>query len=966
MNKKKIQKRICLAAGLILAANSFVTSVFADVGDSVWVSEDTSMPAETQKLIDARPQTLRRMENLNRGLVAVKTETSVFVSWRWLGTESADTKYNLYRNGELLNKEPMNLTNYNDITPTGNDEYQVAAVVGGVEGEKSEAVKPLGDNYFDIPVSKPEGGTIQGEDYTYSANEASAADLDGDGEYEIILKWDPSNAKDAASVGFTGPCIIDAYKMDGTLMWRINLGRNIRSGAHDTQFMVYDFDGDGKAEIAMRTADGTVDGKGTVIGDANATWDVVGGGKNLTGPLYLSVFDGETGAVIDTTDYDPQTTDKGAEIFGDGYGNRSERYLASVAYLDGENPSMVFCRGYYPGKDSGPGRTVIAAFDLKDGKLTKKWRFDTLDDGNDVYIGQGNHSMSVADIDYDGCDELIYGALTIDHDGKAMYTTKLGHGDAQHISDLIPSRPGLEIYSVHEDSAAAYGYEMRDARTGEILFGEYTGNDNGRGVSDDIDPNYPGAESWSAGKMVSSEGKIIYENPSVAQNFLIYWDADLGREIQDNIYISKWQPDKKKSKTIFTASGCTSVNSTKAVPSLTADLFGDFREETILPLKDSSALRVFTTTTPTSYRIPTLMHDIQYRLHVALQNVAYNQPTHTSYYLGYDTETVPVPLMYTMNGSEKVSNPDLDKKSWKIDDLYEGTSIQLGIDVSKALVNNELKRIDNDSDDVSPYIADGGRTLVPLRFIAEGFGAEVDWDDQAKLITIKLGEKEIKMSPGSADYTVDGKSEKLDVPAEIKNDRTFVPLRAVAENLGKTVFWDGTGLIVISDKEVSMSEDVSKAALENLKNAPMPAPVEEVAIVPASKLYENQLPIYSVEATDNDGNNEAGAVDGDMETRWSAFGPNQLTLDLGSVQEISGVAIAMWKGDERFFPFSIEVSEDGTNWTTALEKTQNSAETTEAELYNFKEKVKAQYVRYSGDGDTSKGYCHISEIVVLK
>ncbi|MCH5185059.1 MAG: discoidin domain-containing protein, partial [Oscillospiraceae bacterium] len=857
-------------------------------------------------------------------------------------------------------------TNYNDINPVSGSEYQVAPVLNGVEGEKSPAVKALDDNFFDIPLQIPEGGTIQGEDYTYSANDASAADLDGDGDYEIILKWDPSNAKDSATTGFTGPCIIDAYKTDGTLMWRINLGPNIRAGAHDTQFMVYDFDGDGKAEIAMKTADGTIDGTGKVIGDEKANWAVPGNGKNLTGPLFLTVFDGVTGAEIDSTEYDPQTTEKGAEIFGDGYGNRSERYLAAVAYLDGVNPSMVFCRGYYPGKDAGPGRTVIAAFDLKDGKLEKKWRFDTLDDGNAQYIGQGNHSMSVADVDFDGCDEIIYGALNIDHDGKPMYTTLLGHGDAQHVGDLIPSRPGLEIYSVHEDTAVDYGYEMRDARTGEILFGERTGSDNGRGVSGDIDPNYPGAESWSAGKMVSSDGTIIYENPSAAQNFLIYWDADLGREIQDNIYISKWIPEKNKTQTIYTASGCVSINGTKAVPSLTADLFGDFREETILPLKDSSALRVFTTTTPTSYRIPTLMHDIQYRMHVALQNVAYNQPTHTSYYLGFDTETVPVPLMYTEKDGQKFENPDLGKKSWNINDLYEGTSLQLGLDVPKALVNGELKRIDNDNDDVSPYLAEGNRTLVPLRFISESFGAEVDWDADTKGITITLGDKVIKMTAGSADYTVDGAQKTLDVPAEITNDRTFVPLRAVAENLGKTVFWDGTGLIVISDKAVEMSQEASQAALDSLKAAPMPAPVVAVAIIPSSKLYENQLDIFAVEASDNDGNNEAGAVDGDPETRWSAFGPNTLTLDLGSVQESSGVAIAMWKGDERLFTFSIEASEDGTNWTTVLENAVNSGTSTEAEKFDFKEKVKARYIRYSGEGDNVKGYCHISEIVVLK
>ena len=318
-----------------------------------------------------------------------------------------------------------------------------------------------------------------------------------------MLKWDPSNAKDTSKAGFTGECLIDAYKLDGTRLWRINLGPNIRSGAHDTQFMVYDYDCDGKAEVAMRTADGTVAGDGTVIGDKDANYALIDNGKNLSGPLYLTIFKGEDGSVIDTTDYYPQTqgkTEDGYEwdviTWGDDpegeWGNRCERYLACVAYLDGVKPSMVFARGYYtgPGGDIG-GRTAIAAFDLVDGKLVKHWFFDTLDKeyrDDKTLIGQGNHSMSAADVDFDGCDEIIYGSLAVDNDGTPMYSTNLGHGDAQHVSDLVPDRPGLEVYSCHESKGADYGYEMRDARTGELLFGAFTGTDNARACAGDIDP----------------------------------------------------------------------------------------------------------------------------------------------------------------------------------------------------------------------------------------------------------------------------------------------------------------------------------------------------------------------------------------------------------------------------------------------------------------------------------------------
>ena len=970
---RKISAAVIAGAMILQGAAAFAAAPVSELenGMSIKVGDYAESAEMTQKLINNRPDIQRQMENLSRGLVAVKVDKYVFLSWRWLGTESSSVLYNVYRNGQLLNSEPLNVTNYTDITPEDGAKYSIAPVIDGSEGEKCAEVSALENPYFDVKIDQPPANSINGEDYTYSAGDASVADLDGDGEYEIILKWDPSNAKDAAQAGFTGECIIDAYKMDGTRMWRINMGRNIRSGAHDTQFMVYDFDGDGKAEMVCRTADGTVAGDGTVIGDGDADWAAMDNGKNLQGPLYLTAFKGEDGSVIDTIPYDPQT--KGADYdlsdWGDTWGNRSERYLAGIGSLDGKRTSFIFCRGYYTGPE-GPlgGRTVIADYDLIDGKIQKKWIYDTKEHNNEN-IGQGNHSMSLADVDYDGCDEIIYGSLAIDNDGTVLYSTGLGHGDSQHVGDLDPDRPGLEVYSCHEDTNSDYGFEMRDARTGEILFGAKTGNDNGRACAGDIDPKYPGDETWSAaGILTDAKGNIISTKYTMAANFLNWWDGDLGREVQNDIYIEKWNSEKQGTDVIFTASGAKSINGTKATPALTADLFGDWREETIYPLKDNSALRVYTTTNPTGYRIPTLMSDTQYRNHVALQNTCYNQPTHLSYYLGYDTKKVPVPQMYIVDkDGNEVRNPDLSKNSYDINDLYSGSDIKLVTGNPTALVNGVPKRVDNDNTEVVPYISSENRTLVPIRFISESLGAEVKWDETSKTVTVSKDGITIEMVIGSTEYKVNGETKTMETSPVIAQDRTMIPLRAAAEALGQQVYWND-GLIVIGDVECKLSDEAAKAQKESIETAPVPDKIEQAAINgKGEKYYDNQLDVYSVTASGNDGNLERGAVDLDMTTRWSNYGASTLVLDLGEEHEVEGVAIACWKGAERVYPFTIEVSTDGENWTTALEKSQNTGESDSFEKFMFNTPVKARYVRYSGDGatDPSKNYCHISEIAVL-
>ncbi len=579
----------------------------------------------------------RQMEFLDRGVVAVKTGTGVFVSWRLLGTEGSNVSFNVYRDGTKVNASPItNSTNFQDASGTSSSKYTVRAVVGGTEQSASAAASVWGNTYLSVPLSIPAGGTTpDGVAYTYSANDASAGDLDGDGEYELIVKWDPSNSKDNSQSGYTGEVFIDAYKLNGTRLWRISLGKNIRAGAHYTQFMVYDLDGDGKAEVAMKTADGSKDGTGTVIGDASKDYRN-SSGYVLSGPEFLTIFNGQTGKALSTVNYEPVRGN--VSDWGDNYGNRVDRFLAAIAYLDGERPSLVMARGYYT-------RTVLVAYNWRNGQLTKQWTFDSNTSGNSGYAGQGNHNLSVADVDGDGKDEIIYGAMAVNDNGKGLYTTGLHHGDAMHLSDLDPDRAGLEVFQVHETPSNA-GVEFRDARTGQLIWGIPTTKDIGRGMAADIDPRYKGAEVWADGGLYTAKGQKIGTTLPSSTNFGIWWDGDLLRELLDSNRIDKWDYANSKTVNLLTASGVSSNNGTKSTPNLQADLFGDWREEVVWRTSDSSALRIYTTTAVTDKRIYTLMHDPVYRLGIAWQNVAYNQPPHTGFYLGEGMSTPPVPNIH--------------------------------------------------------------------------------------------------------------------------------------------------------------------------------------------------------------------------------------------------------------------------------------------------------------------------------
>jgi rhamnogalacturonan endolyase len=591
----------------------------------------------------------RLMENLGRGVVAIQHQPNkVFVSWRLLGDEPEDTAFNVYRVTEgdtavKLNAAPITQqTHFTDDQPSfaKNSAYLVRAVIDGVEqpakGFFKFAVNPPVRPYLTLPLKTPTG---------YTPNDASVGDLDGDGEYEIILHQ-TGRAHDNSHAGETDPPILQAYKLDGTLLWSINLGKNIREGAHYTQFIVYDLDGDGRAEIACKTADGTTDGKGKVIGSASADHRN-SGGYILSGPEFLTIFDGLTGAALATTDYNPPrhptnplhpTSDELKKEWGDGYGNRFDRFLACVAYLDGVRPSLVMCRGYYT-------RTVLAAWNWRDGKLSSVWTFDSKQgpESNRKFGGQGNHNLSVADVDGDGKDEIVYGGMCVDDNGKGLYSTTLGHGDAIHLTDHDPSRPGLEVFRIQErfDDAGAH---LFDAKTGEVLWRKPSlskGGDNegpGRGLAMDLDPRHPGSECWAAGAGISGlfncKGEVISEKAPGMCNFAVWWDGDLLRELLDRNQVSKWNWQTSSLDRLLTANECTWNNGTKATPVLSGDILGDWREEVIWRSTDNNALHIYSTTIPTTHRFATLMHDPEYRLSIAWQNVGYNQPPHTSFYLG--------------------------------------------------------------------------------------------------------------------------------------------------------------------------------------------------------------------------------------------------------------------------------------------------------------------------------------------
>ena len=597
-------------------------------------------------------------EKLSRGFVGIPTERGFYMSWRMLLSDRDDMAFDVWRATDggkavKINESPITQTSdFLDASADLSKGNRWSLRSGGKEiahweRKAGEAAVP----YLSVPIDKPEPRKTFGTDetYTYSANDATVADLDGDGEYEIVLKWEVSNRKLPPQSGFAGNTLIDAYKMDGTRMWRIDLGHNIRSGPPTTQFLVMDFDGDGCAEMCCKTADATVDGLGNVIGDPNVDDRILDKddptyGKVILGPEYVTVFDGKTGKALDTQEYIPlrYPLDSwggwGGNGLTDNLGERSDRFSAGVGCFDGKHISPFFVRGWY-------GRIVVAAWTFIDGHLKPYWTFDSSEKRWAGYSGMGNHSVTVGDFDGDSYDEVCVGSMIVDHDGSGLFTTKLRHGDALHAGDLVPSRPGLEVFGVHENEENTIqfgtpGLAAFDGKTGEILWTAGPGEDVGRGVAADIDPRFPGAECWGTanadreywGGLRSVEtGEVVSRNIPSSTNFIIYWDADPYSELLNDVTVSKWNWETESTDVLMRGQGVTANNGSKSNPCVSADIFGDWREEVVWATDDNTELRIYMTDIPAENRMPTLMSDRMYRLAIAWQNVAYNQPPHVSF-----------------------------------------------------------------------------------------------------------------------------------------------------------------------------------------------------------------------------------------------------------------------------------------------------------------------------------------------
>lgn len=626
-------------------------------------------------------------EKSGRAAVALPAqENGIFISWRMMPGDTDNTTFDIVRDGLTIATGIADATSYTDADGTPDNIYKVVTHNDGSVTDTSDDITPWTDIYTTARLDRPTGGiTATRETYTYYPGDCCVADADGDGRMELLMKWNPTNLHDNSITGQTGPVIIDCYKIpalsgsaDVKRMWRINLGTNIRAGEHYTQPMFYDFDGDGCAELICKTAPGSTDAEGNYVSSAATdetirnittnTTNLYASGVIKRGEELLTVFDGQTGKALHTVWYNPNRAGGvgGAAAYpadsfwGDGYANRSERYLACVAYLGGRdaNPSAVMCRGYYT-------RAYLWAVDFDGRELKTRWLsastsptemsvtdadgntttriYTTSTSGKSVgytVYGNGSHNISVGDVDGDGKDEIFYGAATVDDDGWLLYSTGYGHGDAIHLGDFDPDREGMEFFMVHEEGPH-YGYHMCDAATGEIIFEANSSDDNGMGTMADIDPTRRGAEFWTAAdaKLRDIKGRVIGTiNGTKAHKFRIYWDGDAQEEMLYDATVDKWNPEKQTVEHVIQLHRYANSTGTgdygKPWVCLQADLLGDWREEVVLWNKsDSCTLNIFTTNIPTEIRVPWLMTDHVYEMGVVWQNVAYNMPPHLSYYL---------------------------------------------------------------------------------------------------------------------------------------------------------------------------------------------------------------------------------------------------------------------------------------------------------------------------------------------
>ena len=756
---KRYISAILSAAATASAASAFSPAAFAAEGGTVSVTYNYDGTDHT-----------RQMEALDRGLVAVDTGNGVFLSWRLLGNESSVENivsapdFVVYKNGEEL-ETVTDSTNYIDASGNASDTYSVALE----GGEPCAAVSVQSENYFDIQLDKPDDVTLEDENtYSYSVGDTSCGDLDGDGDYELIVKWD-CNAQDNSNGGYTGNVLLDAYDMETGFLWRIDLGRNIRGGAHYTQFLVYDFDQDGQAELCCKTAPGSMDSEGNYVnsvsleeavraGDNSAVY-VNAGGRIAEGDEYYTYFESD-GTAADTVFYPYSRTSNDGYWGRDSGGNidnwnRVDRFLGAVAYIDGEHPAAVTVRGYYD-------RTTVAAYNIVDGRLTLAASHDTYDYGGEygvyggAYAGQGNHNITVADVDDDGKDELLTGSICFDDDLSVKWSSGRGHGDALHIGDYDPTSPGLEYFSVHEGggytitesttssqgSRADYGMTVYSAATGEELAHFGASRDTGRGLMANTGMGgYYQVSSLAGDYIADGTGSFSDASSGIGQNFRIFWDGDLYDESLDGTSVSSW--NGMWMQQIFNADGCTSINGTKNNPALQADLFGDWREELVYPTYDNSALRVYTTTDVTEYKLPTLMHDPVYRSGVAAEQTAYNQPPHIGFYLAEDT------FKPDVESIEITNQPD--KLEYKVGETFDSTGMVVTahyVDGTDEIVNGyTVSGFDPNADgEQTVTVTFGGKTAELVVTVDSGFTA-----DESGLITGYEGGDTEAVLPASID-----------------------------------------------------------------------------------------------------------------------------------------------------------------------------------------------------------------------
>ena len=717
----------------------------------------------------------RQMEKLDRGLIAIKTDGGVYLSWRLFDNEdnifgSADknVSFNVYRDGKKIS-EVATKTNYVDSTVGTN--YSVAPVINGVEGEKCNPVTAYNNSYFDIPLLKPDDETIYDPSnnklatYSFFPADCSTGDVDGDGEYEIIVKW-TSHERDVGTPAYSGTVHLAAYKLDGTKLWKndIELGKNVYSSAHTLQFLVYDFDGDGKSEVICQTSLGSKDGQGKYVSNAaqtdeeikaitdkeNSTADYRSSSGVITkGEEFLTVFNGETGAAMDTISLPTTRGSENGVDYGDDFGNRSNRFVSDIAYLDGEKPYAIYLRGYYFGRN-GKQRTSIAGISWDGTALSPTYRFDTQKgqegyyDGAYQYVGNGNHNCTVADVDNDGKDEFITGALCMevndDNEFRPKWCTYLQHGDALHIGNYDPTHTGFEFFTVHEDSGTNslsgnditldFGMSVIDAETGNIMFHEGASDDTGRGVMANV-----GAggyyQIWSAknsarqsngGTDFTTANSLTGRN-TPSMNFRIFWDGDLYDNLLNGANITDW--NGRNMSNIFSAGNydCVSINDTKANPSLQADLFGDWREEVVYPTSDGTALRVFSTTDTTDYKIKTLMQDPVYRSGVAAEQTAYNQPPHVGFYMGkevFETRKITSITITTQpTRTSYIPGESFDKTGMVVNANYsDGTSEEISAytvsEIDKDKIGEQTLTVSylGKTDTITIYVVEPGITSL--------------------------------------------------------------------------------------------------------------------------------------------------------------------------------------------------------------------------------------------------------------